>query len=109
MRGAVAYSGEDHLQREEQETSLISEQEDLAREASPNQTQNANPSEEETDFETQRTRFLTELHGDPRRCPHPFRFREWSMENPSQDIGWNVSERRTYRCRICGRVVTERV
>lgn len=71
--------------------------------------QAADSSEEEADYKKQRADFLTELHGDSGRCSHPPRFREWSMENPSQDIGWNVSERRTYRCRICGKVVTERV
>ncbi len=75
----------------------------------PGQAQPADPSGDEADFQKQRAHFVTELRGDARRCPHPSRFREWSMENPSQDIGWNVSERRTFRCRVCGKVVTERV
>jgi hypothetical protein len=75
----------------------------------PEQAHLTSQSEDEVEFGKQRARFLAELQGDPKKCPHPFRFREWSMENPSQDIGWNTSERRTFRCRICGRVVTERV
>jgi predicted RNA-binding Zn-ribbon protein involved in translation (DUF1610 family) len=66
-------------------------------------------SEEQLELRQQRTHFMVDLKSDANRCAHPDRFREWSMENPSQDIGWNVSERRTFRCEICGKTVTERV
>jgi DNA-directed RNA polymerase subunit M/transcription elongation factor TFIIS len=66
-------------------------------------------SSSDSDYEQQRAYFKEVLKGDWNRCPHPDRFRRWSMENPSQDIGWNVSERRTFRCGICGKIVTERV
>ena len=105
----TSHSHQGRLHGGGEERPTAPEREGWEQEAGPGQAPPAGPSEDEIEFGKQRARFLAELQGDPKRCPHPFRFREWSLENPSQDIGWNTSERRTFRCRICGRIVTERV
>jgi hypothetical protein len=84
-------------------------EEDLANAAQIRAVGEGSLSEEQLELRRQRTRFMVDLGGDVGRCTHPDRFREWSMENPSQDVGWNVFERRTFRCGICGKTVTERV
>ena len=56
---------------------------------------------EEWGLDNWQAHFKQVLKGDPRRCPHPEKFKQWTSE-PGGLEGYVHSERQAWRCEVCG-------